>query len=211
MFNDITDSQKANLPKYKGDLLLTEHSAGSITSEAYMKKWNRENEVLANAAESAAVAASLLGASPYPREKLHRAWELVLACQFHDMLPGTALPKAFEYAWNDEIIAMNCFAEVLKNSVGAVARGLDTHADGTPLVVFNPLAIAREDVVEAELEFSTPPATLQVFDGDGKPVPTQLLSTDGNKTHFLFLAKAPRLALPFFPRKNLLQFPNRIH
>ena len=40
MFNDITDAQKARLPKYQGDLLLREHSAGSITSQAYMKHWN---------------------------------------------------------------------------------------------------------------------------------------------------------------------------
>ena len=33
MFNDLTDAQKAKLPTYKGELLLTEHSAGSITSE----------------------------------------------------------------------------------------------------------------------------------------------------------------------------------
>jgi alpha-mannosidase len=201
MFNDISDTQKKHLPKYKGDLLLTAHSAGSINSQAYMKKWNRDNEVLANDAETAAVAANLLGGAPYPREKLHHAWELVLASQFHDMLPGTAVPKAFEYCWNDEIIAMNCFAEVLQNSVGAIARGLDTRGDGIPLVVYNPLSIAREDVVQAELEFPTPPVGVQVFDGDGKPVQTQLLSTDGNKTHFLFLAKVPSVGFAIFSVK----------
>jgi alpha-mannosidase len=202
MFNDIADSQKKHLPKYQGDLLLTQHSAGSISSAAYMKKWNRENELLANDAETAAVAANLLGAAPYPREKLHHAWELVLTCQFHDMLPGTSLPKVYEYAWNDEIIAMNSFAEVLQNSVGAVARGLDTRTDGTPLVVYNPLSIAREDVVEAELEFAAPPANLQVFDGDGQPVPTQLLSVDGSKAHFLFLAKVPSVGFSVFSVKE---------
>ena len=57
MFNDITDAEKKHLPKYQGDLLLTQHSAGSINSQAYMKKWNRENELLADDAEAAAVAA----------------------------------------------------------------------------------------------------------------------------------------------------------
>ena len=55
-FRDITDEQKARLPRYKGDLLLTEHSAGSLTSQAYMKRWNRMNEVLVEAAEKASVA-----------------------------------------------------------------------------------------------------------------------------------------------------------
>jgi alpha-mannosidase len=197
MFNDITDEQKKNLPQYKGDLLLTEHSAGSITSQAYMKKWNRDNEVLANDAETAAVAANLAGALPYPREKLHHAWELVLANQFHDMLPGTSLPKVYEYCWNDEIIAMNCFAEVLQSSVGAVARGLDTRSDGAPLVVYNPLSVAREDVVDATVKLPAAKGA-QVFDGDGRPVPTQVISTDGNTIHFLFLAKVKPVSFTVF-------------
>ncbi len=43
MFDDITPAQKAALPKYKGDILLTHHSAGSLSSQAAMKRWNREN------------------------------------------------------------------------------------------------------------------------------------------------------------------------
>lgn len=202
MFNDITDAEKARLPKYKGDLLLTQHSAGSITSEAYMKRWNHENELLAVAAEQAAVTAYLLGGTPYPREKLHDAWALVLACQFHDMLPGTSLPKVYEYCWNDEIIALNSFAEVLRNSVGTVARDLDTRADGTPLVVYNPLSIAREDVAEAKLKFPSLPSGLQVFDGSGRPVPTQIISTVKDEYHFLFLAKAPAAGFAVFSIKE---------
>jgi alpha-mannosidase len=201
MFDDITDAQKAGLPKYKGDLLLTQHSAGSLTSEAYMKRWNRENEMLADAAERASVAAYLLDGTPYPREKLNTAWGLVLRSQMHDMLPGTCIPKAYEYIWNDEIIAMNSFAEILQNAVGTVGSGLDTRTAGTPLVVYNPLSVAREDVVNAESEFSTPPAGVQVFDSDGKRVPTQLLSTDGNNAHFLFLAKVPSVGFAVFSAK----------
>jgi alpha-mannosidase len=205
MFRDITDAQMAKLPKYKGDLLLVEHSAGSITSQAYMKRWNRKNELLADAAERAAVAASVLGAAPYPREKLHRAWELVLGGEFHDLLPGTAVPKAFEYTWNDEIIAMNSFAAVLQDSVGAVTRGLDTRAEGTPLVVYNPLSVAREDVVEAELEFTNLPAALTVSDGEGRAVPSQLLSTNANKCRFLFLAKAPPVGFAVYSVKSQVE------
>lgn len=201
MFRDITDTEKSKLPVYKGDLLLTQHSAGSISSEAYMKHWNRENELLADAAERASVAAWLLGATPYPREKLHHAWELVLGGQFHDLLPGTSIPKAFEYTWNDEIIAMNSFAEALQNAVGGVARGLDTRADGTPLVVYNPLSIDRQDVAEATLDFPAGTTAVQVSDGQGQPVPTQTLSADDGKIHFLFLAKVPSIGFAVYSAK----------
>ena len=37
------------MPLYKGDLELINHSAGSLTSQAYHKRWNRKNEILADA------------------------------------------------------------------------------------------------------------------------------------------------------------------
>jgi alpha-mannosidase len=198
LFNAITDAEKARLPRYKGDLELTEHSAGSITSQAYMKRWNRENELLANAAEGASVAAWSLGLAPYPREKLTRAWELVLGGQFHDILPGTCIPKAYEYSWNDEVIALNSFAEVLQNAVGAVAEGMDTRSSGTPLVVYNPLGIDRTDVVTAELPWAAGTPAVQVFDGKGRAVPTQMLAREGDKASFLFLAQVPSVGFAVF-------------
>ncbi len=196
-FGDITDAQKARLPKYKGDLLLTEHSAGSLTSQAYMKRWNRQNEVLAEAAEKASVAAHLLGAASYPREKLRRAWELVLGAQFHDIITGTCLPKAYEYSWNDEIIAMNCFASVLEDAVGGVARALDTQVEGLPLVIFNPLSIEREDVVEIQVESRDGAGALQVYDAPGAPVPTQVVN-EGGKQRLIFVARVPSIGFAVY-------------
>lgn len=202
MFLSITDAQKKRLPKFTGDMLLTEHSAGSITSQAYMKHWNRRNELLADAAERASVAAWLLGAAPYPREKLNRAWELMLRTQMHDMLPGTSLPKVYEYGWNDEVIAMNSFAGALAGAAGAVASGLDTRVDGgIPLVIYNPLSVEREDVVEAAVALPVAGNGVQVFDDTGRPVPTQLLSYDGEKASILFLAKAPSVGFVVYSVK----------
>lgn len=206
MFNSISDEQMKGLPKYQGDLLLTEHSAGVLTSQAYMKHWNRANELLADAAERASVAAWLLGAAPYPREKLNGAWQLVLRSQMHDILPGTSIPKAYEYSWNDEVLCLNTFAEVLTGAVGAVASGMDTRTDAgaVPLVVYNPLAIDREDVVEATVDLPGGAASgVQVLDGAGKPVPTQLLSrvTASGACHIAFLAKVPSVGFAVFSVK----------
>jgi len=65
MFLDIKDT--SHLPRYKGDLELTNHSAVSLTSQAYQKKWNHDNELLADAAERGSVAAMWLGARTYPQ------------------------------------------------------------------------------------------------------------------------------------------------
>lgn len=190
MFNDILSCCKTDsLPRYKGDLELINHSAGSLTSQAYQKRWMWKNELLADAAEKASITAEWLGGRTYPRERLNDAWNLVMAGQFHDILPGTATPKAFQYAWNDDVIALNQFASVLTSATEAVASGLDTQTRGTAIVVYNPLNIQREDVVEAKVNFpSGAAAGVRVLGADGKEVPAQL-----SNGKVLFLAKAPSI------------------
>jgi alpha-mannosidase len=188
IFRDILNCCATDrLPRYKGDLELINHSAGSITSQAYQKRWIRKNELLADAAEKASVAAAWLGGHPYPLERLNNAWTLVMGGQFHDILPGTATPKAFEFAWNDDVIAMNQFAGVLTSATSSVATGLNTRTKGSAIVVYNPLNIPREDIVEAAVSFPQgAPKAVRVVGPDGNEVPAQL--SDGK---VLLLARAP--------------------
>jgi alpha-mannosidase len=187
MFMDITPVEAAGLPRYTGEMELTNHSAGSLTSQAYQKRWLRKEELLAEAAEESSIAAEWLGARPYPFERLNKAWTLVMGGQFHDLAAGTATPKAYEFAWNDDAIAMNQFAGVLANATEAVAAGMDTQVKGVPVVVFNPLNIEREEVVEAAIDFPRQIVdTVRVLGPDRKEVPAQL-----SKGKVLFLAKTP--------------------
>src|SRR5205085_6348612 len=100
-FRDVTPEQAARLPRYAGEMELTNHSAGSLTSESYQKRWIHRTEQLADAAEKASVAAAWLGGRPYPLPRLNEAWTLVMGGQFHDILPGTATPKSFEFPWTE--------------------------------------------------------------------------------------------------------------
>jgi alpha-mannosidase len=51
---DLTAEEKASLPEYQGELTMKTHGVGCYTSQAAMKRFNRENELLADAAERAA-------------------------------------------------------------------------------------------------------------------------------------------------------------
>ena len=218
MFKTITAEQREKLPRYKGELLLTEHSAGSITSESFMKHMNRKNELLADNAERAAVAAMWLGNAPYPGKMLYDAWDLVLGSQMHDILPGTSLPKAYEYSWNDELLAANQFASVLTDSIGAITSGMDTTGEGNAIAVYNPLSFQREDVVEFTMP--APGSTLapqSVIAPDGTSLPCQILSTDSKSVKACFLAKVPPLSFSIYhvstnalPAKSLTVSPNAI-
>jgi alpha-mannosidase len=195
MFLDIKPDKISKLPRYKGDLELINHSAGSLTSQTYMKRWNRMNEVLADDAERASVAAAWLGGRTYPLERLNNAWALVLANQMHDIIPGTSIPKAYEYSWNDEILASNQFAGVLTGAVGTVSSVMNTRTKGAAVVVYNPLNIVREDVVEAAVAFpGGTPKAVRVLGPDGVDVPAQL-TTDQK---VVFTAKVPSVGFAVY-------------
>jgi alpha-mannosidase len=179
------------LPRYKGELLMTDHGTGCYTSQAAMKRYNRKNERLADAAERASVVAQWLGSSPYPREVLRDNWIRFLWHQFHDDLTGTSIPEAYVYSWNDEAIALNQFGSILNDAVGGVSRALDTRATGVPIVVYNALGIDREDVVEADVTFDgAAPRAARVWGPQGQEVPSQTRA-NGTGLHVTFLAVVP--------------------
>lgn len=203
MFKDIlSDHLAVGLPTYTGDMELTNHSAGSLTSEAMHKKWNRENENLARAAEATSFTASWLGGGEYALERLNHAWRLVLGGQFHDIMAGTATPKAYTYSWNDDVIAMNQFAQVIESATSSVASQLDTKGEGLAVVVFNPLSIARQDVVEAQIPIYGAPNIVRVTGPDGNDVASQVGAPVGGSNdaemRVLFVAKVPSMGFAVY-------------
>lgn len=198
MFKDITSTIRNKLPVYTGDLLLIEHSAGSLTSQSFIKRMNRRNEILAQSAEQLASVADWTGKVRYPFEKINRSWNLILGSQMHDILPGTSIPKAYKYAHNDEFIAANSLESVLVNSVTELSGLMDTECKGRSIVVYNPVARDREDVVKVSLKYDKTPANLMVFDGDGNVVSSQIINCQKDSVELLFLAKVPSIGLVSF-------------
>ena len=171
------------LPSFDGELLMDVHGTGCYTSQAAMKMYNRQNELLGDAAERAAVAAEILGVAEYPSEKLTEAWKRFIWHQFHDDLTGTSIPRAYEFSWNDELLSLKDFSSVLNNSVSAVARLMDTRVNGTPVVMYNPGDTEVTDLVEINLPYNRMPGKVSVTGPDGKKVGSQIVGySDGNAT-----------------------------
>jgi len=192
-------ARRADLPHFKGELLMTRHGVGCYTSQATMKRWNRHNELLADATEKACVAASLLAGVEYPRDDLRDLWIRFLWHQFHDDLTGTSIPEAYEFSWNDEILCQNRFSAILENAISHISTTLDTRAKGTPLIVYNPVAMPREDVVEATVRFDgIAPEFISVFDPKGKEVPSQVTARNGSELTVVFLASVPSAGFAVF-------------
>ncbi len=94
LYNDLTPTQKTGLPLYDGELLMKVHGTGCYTSQAAMKRWNRQNEQLADTAERASVMANWLGTASYPQKTLNEAWIRFLWHTFHDDITGTSIPRS---------------------------------------------------------------------------------------------------------------------
>jgi len=207
LVNMVESDKDANLRRYKGELLMTRHGVGCYTSQAAMKRWNRKNELLADATERACVIADLLGVSPYPREALRDTWVRFLWHQFHDDLTGTSIPEAYQFSWSDEILCQNRFSAMLEHAVEAVASQLDTKVKGIPLVVYNPLSTAREDLVEATIPCKDTVdgkernfMTFQVYHSGGQEVPSSVLVCDHlkNRMTINFIAGVPSVGFQVY-------------
>jgi alpha-mannosidase len=189
---ELAKADRQRLPMHQGELLMRTHGTGCYTSQAAMKRWNRANERLASTAEAVAVGARLLAATPYPGEVLRVAWERFLWHQFHDDLTGTSVPAAYRYSWNDELLSLNQFAELLRASVEAIAARLDTRTSGTALVVVNGTSLDRLDLVEAEVAgLSESEEGFVAVGPDGGAVDCQLARLPGGATRVVFPASVP--------------------
>lgn len=163
------------LAAYRGPLLLTEHSAGTLTSNAWSKKWNRAAEDLGSMAERAAFKAAILGLLPYPHKDLNLAWELLLGSQMHDILPGTSVPDAYLLSHQDQFLAIQIFNQVVARSVTRLMETRSQTGHGIhslvgrrvvkTFAVYNPLPVSRQAVVELAWEPSSAAADNELVQG----------------------------------------------
>ncbi len=186
------------LPEYNGELLMDVHGTGCYTSQAAMKLYNRQNELLGDAAERASVGAEMLGMLDYPSSSLTEAWRRFILHQFHDDLTGTSIPRAYEFSWNDELLSLKQFANTMTAAVGAVSERLDTRVKGTAVAVYNPLGFAATDIVKISVPASKQASKIEVYDAQGRPVSVQKLPYSDNKVHFLARVTVPANGVEVF-------------
>lgn len=193
---DYLDKYKNS--KYKvwnGELPMRTHGVGSYTSWGLLKRWNRKNELLADAAEKASSLSYWLGTADYPTEALREAWIRTIWQQHHDGITGTSILRANDYSTNEYYMANRAFGQQLKNAVGAASQLLDTQVEGTPMVVYNPLSHERTDIVEGSMACNQRPYDIKVVGPDGNEVLSQITYYDETKglVSFIFAATVPSL------------------
>ena len=163
-------SSHPELEVFDGELLMDVHGTGCYTSQAAMKLYNRQNELLGDAAERAATVAALYAGHPYPTESFTEAWKRFIFHQFHDYHTGTSIPRAYEFSWNDELLSLKQFSDLMTDAVSSVASTLNTKVGGIPVLMFNPLGYETTDVVELQIPAKNRPSGVVVKDHNGMNV-----------------------------------------
>lgn len=198
------------LPVFNGELLMDVHGSGCYTSQAAMKLYNRQNELLGDAAERSAVCADWLNRVSYPGAKLTDIWKRFVFHQFHDDLTGTSIPRVYEFSWNDELISLSQFSDVLTSSVRGVAGELDTSVKGVPVVLYNALGFQVNSIVKVEICMPKCPKGISVFDNSGKEVTSQFISYQNGKLTLLIEATVPAVGYAVYDIRSSSNEPTAL-
>jgi len=142
------EAKAEDLPVWKDELYLETHR-GTYTTQARLKKNNRQAEILYRNAEAMSAIASLLGGS-YPGEDLREGWKLILKNQFHDILPGSHVTQAFHDALQDYETVFAKGNQALTSALSYI--GSQISSDSAAVAVFNMQPWERTDIVEAEFK-----------------------------------------------------------
>lgn len=153
-------------PVWAGELYLELHR-GTFTSQANTKAGNRRNEHLLREAELWCASAAARGLIDYPYEELHRIWQTVLTCQFHDILPGSSI------AWvhHDAEAAHAEVTETANALIDTALRALAGSGEDKLVVNSGPFPVQVGHV-------SAPALGLTVAPPDPHPAPS-ITATDG--------------------------------
>lgn len=181
--------QHPELPLFDGELPMDVHGNACYTSQAAMKVYNRQLEHLGDAAERAAVVADWLGVRQYPIEEMTDNWRRMIWHQFHDDVTGTSIPRAYEFSWNDELIGLKRFSNVVATSVDGISRQLDTRVSGEPFVLYNAENFPVRTV--AAIDLPNAKSGYVVSDVQGKTVRSQVVRKADGGASLLFEATLP--------------------
>lgn len=169
---------QVSVPTWKDELYL-EYHRGVFTTQADHKRNMRDSEEwVLNAEKYASLA--WLGGKSYPTTRFTDAWKHVLFNQFHDLAAGSGIGVIYREAQKDYDQVHWATNEITQASLANLSAQVDTRVkQGVPVFVMNPLAMQRDGLVEAKVQF--PSGNLDevaVQDGDGHPIASQVIEKD---------------------------------
>ena len=172
------EGRRASLPRREKDL--NPWAVGCYTSMARVKQGHRRLENELYSAEKMLTSAWAQGLIRYPRVELHEVMEDLAFTEFHDILPGSAIPAGEEAALRRVDHGLEALARLKAKAFFALTAGEPKAAPGAmPIFVYNPHPYPVRAVVECEFEPWEPNYAKTDFwqprlSADGRDVPCQV-------------------------------------
>jgi alpha-mannosidase len=178
------------IPTWDDELYL-EYHRGVFTTQAEHKRHMREAEVEMLDAEKISSLAWLDGAS-YPDQPLTEAWKKVLFNQFHDLAAGSGIAQIYRDAAKDYDVVRWTANDASMRAFHRIASEIDTSTTtGVPVMVWNPLAWTRTDLVHVKVQMPAAEANgISVVDARGAALPVQILSENPGTSSYKLLVEA---------------------
>ena len=145
-FLDTVAAEGSDFPVVTGDL--QHHAQGCYTSLSQVKWYNRQCEMRLMGAERMVALLGRLAPVEFAHEDFEAAWRRLLFNQFHDIMGGCSIMRAYfdVFNWHEE--ALSIADEGVEVSLDALCSRVDTSGLAEPVLIFNPLPWARTEAVE---------------------------------------------------------------
>ncbi len=204
------------LPTVRGELRQAKRFhllPGVLSTRMYIKQRNHACQALLEKwAEPFAAFAQLLQPSASSLQPLvRRSWRYLLENHAHDSICGCSVDQVHREMMTRFDRSQEIAESVVQKSLGVIVRTIDTatwrqdSASAIPIVVFNPAAGPRTDVVELTAELPRDVGTFVVQDSTGEITPHQA-ADDAEGSSILFLARD----VPGYGYKTFLVMPRHI-
>uniref|UniRef100_A0A8C0BH51 alpha-mannosidase n=1 Tax=Buteo japonicus TaxID=224669 RepID=A0A8C0BH51_9AVES len=145
----VLEKESSQLCTWVGELFLELHN-GTYTTQAQIKKGNRECERILHDVEVLSTLAVARGSAfQYPASQLQRLWRLLLLNQFHDVLPGSCIQLVVEDALQYYTEIRRVGARLQEEAVQSLCRELLQPKAGSTesTLVLNTLPWERTEVI----------------------------------------------------------------
>ena len=192
----FTAVDPAALPEVTGEL--ENVFPGCYTVDAELKRLCRDCETALIKAETLSVMAAFEQSA---RPRLTEAWKLLLFCQFHDIMAGTARKEARDDAVLDLHRALSIARDVTGSAMQRLSNRFDLRGDGFPLLVANPTDQAYEGLIETDVEWRSKfPMRLKDQHGQERVYDASVirLTAPDVRKHFVFRGEIPAFGVAVF-------------
>lgn len=143
-FFDKARAEYPDAPVWAGEMYLEFHR-GVYTSQAELKRGNREIEAMLAALEWLGTEAVLRGIE-YPADEIETLWQRMLLLQFHDILPGSSTSWVNRDAREEYDALRERIGAIIEELLQRLGAGEASGAVG----LVNPSPVSRREVLEHE-------------------------------------------------------------